>query len=872
MLRHGFVSVLSLCCFASVLVACGDDSPDDSPTGNTTSNNTCDLSTLVFETGDDTGHADPFGAKAAGQARAGRIQASQVQPAHGRQGVHDGDFVLVNDKIAIVIEDKGLSDGYGRFGGDILAVDRVGEDGKPLGLSKFNETLQLTSLYMIDPSSVTVINDGSNGEAAVIRSTGTLTALPFLYETFGAAFPQQYANLTAAYDYVLEPGSEKLLVRFGLINTTDYDIDTGLNFEGSWNLLGFFQGSFSKLFLPGRGFGEADGSPEYVGFENDTLPFAYQGPGATPLDFGGIDISGFQVFSGQGMVATPCNVTWVDDHEVIVGEPGGGVDRLGEVVRRVNGDEAWREISGVVTDSTGAPVGGAHVHAIGPDGEYLTRTTSGDDGKYVLHVPKEAVTVVPQKRGYPASDGFPVEAGANGADIDFAPNGFIDVVATEDGTGLPLPVRIQVIPEEALEPTPASYGDPDEDRGRLWQEFAVDGLAKLAVPPGNHRVIVSRGYEWELLDNTVEVTAGETVQITASLLHSVDTTGAMSADFHIHSMYSADSSDPVVHKVKSALADGLDAPVSSEHEWIISFQPIIEMLGAEHWAFGLPSEELTTFAWGHFGVVPINPRPELVNNGAIDWLGKSSKDIFDEVHALPESPALIVNHPSGDSAFSSYFTKVQLDRETGSSDHELWTENFDAIEVFNDSDFESNRNASVADWFALLNAGKTFFAVGSSDSHAVRTSPVGYPRTFMFLGYDDPELGKAEDVRDAILQGNMTIGGGLFMTVEGPDASGPGTILPRTGDTADFTVTVRCPSWVTADTLEIIVNGETVATEPLEPVGAGPAKEFVNAVTVPLPDKPTAWVVFHAKGPGDLDPVHPGRKPFAVSNPVMFQR
>src|SRR5687767_12650829 len=59
-----------------------------------------------FETGDPFGHGDPYGAKAAGQARAGILarEADVVQPAHGRQRIEVGDFVLVNDKIAVAIE------------------------------------------------------------------------------------------------------------------------------------------------------------------------------------------------------------------------------------------------------------------------------------------------------------------------------------------------------------------------------------------------------------------------------------------------------------------------------------------------------------------------------------------------------------------------------------------------------------------------------------------------------------------------------------------------------------------------------------------------------------------------------------------------
>ncbi len=129
-----------------------------------------------FEVGDPNGHADPFGAKAAGQARASRIKdaATYPQPAHGRQRIETGDFVLINDRIAVVIEDKGLSDGYGRFGGEILAIDKVGTDGRPMGMSKYNETLMGIAFDTMEPTSVTVLKDGSDGKEAVVRVTGPI--------------------------------------------------------------------------------------------------------------------------------------------------------------------------------------------------------------------------------------------------------------------------------------------------------------------------------------------------------------------------------------------------------------------------------------------------------------------------------------------------------------------------------------------------------------------------------------------------------------------------------------------------------------------------------------------------------------------------
>ena len=47
------------------------------------------------------------------------------------------------------------------------------------------------------------------------------------------------------------------------------------------------------------------------------------------------------------------------------------------------------------------------------------------------------------------------------------------------------------------------------------------------------------------------------------------------------------------------------------------------------------------------------------------------------------------------------------------------------LEVFNDSSWPSVREGLVRDWLSFLNAGRRVFAVGSSDSHKIRSSPIG---------------------------------------------------------------------------------------------------------------------------------------------------
>ena len=88
-------------------------------------------------------------------------------------------------------------------------------------------------------------------------------------------------------------------------------------------------------------------------------------------------------------------------------------------------------------------------------------------------------------------------------------------------------------------------------------------------------------------------------------------------------------------------------------------------------------------------------------------------------------------------------------------------------------------------------------------------------------------------------------------------------------------MTVRSPGWLSASALEVIVDGVTTETRPLTATAGlpGPGKVYETTVDVAAPaqSKPRHWVLFHAKSDAaDLAPLHPGRKPFAVSNPIFF--
>ncbi len=84
-----------------------------------------------------TPHADPFGASAT-EARAGRLTSEDLpEDPEGLLTWREGDWVLANDRVAVVIEDARPSDGYDPFGGKLAGMAAV-EGGRMVRPADFN--------------------------------------------------------------------------------------------------------------------------------------------------------------------------------------------------------------------------------------------------------------------------------------------------------------------------------------------------------------------------------------------------------------------------------------------------------------------------------------------------------------------------------------------------------------------------------------------------------------------------------------------------------------------------------------------------------------------------------------------------------------
>ena len=85
-------------------------------------------------------------------------------------------------------------------------------------------------------------------------------------------------------------------------------------------------------------------------------------------------------------------------------------------------------------------------------------------------------------------------------------------------------------------------------------------------------------------------------------------------------------------------------------------------------------------------------------------------------------------------------------------------------------------------------------------------------------------------------------------------------------------VTVQAATWVDVTELEVIVDGETTDVIPITAADADPANPVVrwHDHLVPVQTRATGgFVVIAAYGDQPLEPVHPGKIPFGVTEPIF---
>ena len=450
------------------------------------------------------------------------------------------------------------------------------------------------------------------------------------------------------------------------------------------------------------------------------------------------------------------------------------------------------------------------------------------------------------------------------------------IVDIKDDAGAPVPARLTFVP---VGDTPKVFFTTTdigrEEVGAIAafdRVFVLRGDGELRVPVGSYDVWVSHGPEWDTTSQRIDIRHGVDVEMHVQLHHVITTPGWISGDFHVHAAASLDSKVPMRHRVFQFVADGVDLLVSTDHNVVASYAPIVAELGAGDLLATATGDEITTKSWGHFGSFPLEVEEGALGNGAIAVAKKLPAEIFADIRKRAPNALIDIHHPRLEHGDIGYFHLAGLDETKGVAKRAGFSFDFDAIEVLNGYQDADRRTLGkvISDWVSFLDAGKRVTATGNSDTHHLTFNLGGYPRNYVQVGGDTP-LDKLDPVAVAAA---VKAGHSYFTT--GPivdatiDGHGLGDTVTVKGGHVTLDLTVRAASWVSTNDIQIIgAGGQILSQVPCAPNDH--VVRFSGKILLELPkdgyvivrvdgDKPEAPNV----GDTRSFPVYP----LAITNPI----
>ena len=570
-----------------------------------------------------------------------------------------GDWLLANGVARFIIQDAPQRNLYsvGAFGGNIIDMELVGHP----GLDNFLEIQPGVQIEtVINAQTVEIVNDGSDGNAAVIRTCGPDDVLDFvnpstiIEDIGGLPFPaiadDANYDVEGCTEYSLAPGEQAVKMVTTLYNNEDVErgfyVGDYINAAGEveqWTSSGVGLGEILTTDLGVMsfiGYGEAAG----VDYAHVTLPIPGSSrPGSSFFTASGVSFvmqsnSIINVVLGSPPTFfVPANGSNSFTRYLAVGD-GSGSNAV-DLERRLKGLPIGR-LRGCVTVG-GAPAPQARV-AVGPVtagaiAGVASIFVTDADGCYEGTLAPGAYGVAAGRQGVPYEGNAAkpvvhpitiVEGGTVEQNIALPASGRLHVQVT-DAAAQPVPARISVV---GFDPSPEVTFPGGDVTGLLYdqKEALQFGIARVAytdasgrvefeVEPGTYQVAVSRGGEYSLFTETVTIASGAPTEVAARIARVVDTTGFISSDFHVHGIASADSRVSDSDRVRQFAGEGVDNIIMTDHHAHTDLKPTIERLLFKAFVHATIGEEITTWDYGHYNAYPLRIDPTLPNGGSTDW-------------------------------------------------------------------------------------------------------------------------------------------------------------------------------------------------------------------------------------------------------------
>lgn len=628
------------------------------------------------------------------KARAHRIESRsellEGPLAHNRLG----DWMLENDVARYVIQDVAKRDlhSVGTYGGNLIDAELVE---KP-GTDQFFELQPAVNIEtVLNAQDVEVVNDGSDGSAAVLRTCGPDDLIDYVNPStqvgdFGFPLPpgvdDEDKPIEGCTEYRLEPGARSLEIETTLVNTGSEEVGlyvgdfvNGMGALEQWTRstntgqptgMGEVLATFDAPLLGYLGYGDAAGV-DYALLQHPTLPGA-SSPGST-FTISGVSFmlhsQSIPLVLALGLppeLTIPPGESRSFSRHFAVGD--GSLSNAVALENEVKGVETG-QLRGCVTVG-GEPAPDARV-AVGSARDGRIRSlashfTTDASGCYAGPLPSGSYSVAASAVGVPYEGGGPtpvlhevsVAPGESETlDVALPATGRVEV-DVRDADGHAIPARVTVV---GFDPSPPlgidSSAGPVDGQTATFLDLAshgppfgvtravytgADGRADFRVEPGEYEVVVSRGTEYSARRERVSVGAGGVAEVSARIARVLETPGFVSSDFHVHMLNSPDSRVSLERRVRQFSGEGTENIVATDHDAHTDLDPTIRELDLEPWLSSMVGEEITTFDYGHFNAYPQGVDESRPSGGSTDWAGAAPPgEGFVEDGAFSLTPAEI---------------------------------------------------------------------------------------------------------------------------------------------------------------------------------------------------------------------------------------
>jgi len=881
-----FLFILALAVGLTGVVACGDDDDDDndddySPTPEPDDDDTTptddddndddnnDDATPPDDDDDDDNDdedtPDPYvwnnlsDELGEGEVRAGVTTAEDELIGGPRARARVGDYKMYNSKVEFIIrspEHPGVS--WMKYSGNVIDADRArpaGEEGADCLLA-LEQMIGLAKGFFAREAMV--IKSGVDGEA-IVRMYGKDGGMDIVDNII---MFRDY-HLTIVNEYVLYPDVDYLIVRTKLSNETDQNNNVIMAHLPMW-------GDETAVFTPRTGYATGDaallGSLRWAGGINlIDKPVSYAIATTDPeKKFYAPYIEDEILPLVDGVLPLPAGGEAEYEIMMIVGE--GDTSKFPEVINEFDGNTEVGFLTGHVTVADG-DLDGIVVLVTddrAEDENYVAALLPDENGDFFLEVDKGDHTLWatgPARDNGPEQSVYVSIGETENVELTIGAPAYLAYTVTDSSDG-PVPCKL----------TLQSGHNAGPDSGYAHLVWSVDGAGIEKIYPGDYTITASRGYEYEIAAQNITLTAGATTDFIAEINRVVDTSGHLCGEFHIHTRNSIDSQVQPEVRLRNMIAEGLEMPVVTDHDHCSNFLPIAEEMGVADLVYPLTGTEISP-AWGHsnaWNLTQPDWKPDYYGIGLAEYNDDGAAidrwqypDIWPIARNDYGARIIQVNHPRDDT--SGYFNWVGYDPTVGvdSVRPDLWSPDFDLIEVFNggsDSD-----EGTLVDWFSFLDQGYTYTMVGNSDSHRAE-STLGNPRSYFVMSTDEVSEADAEEMMDSLLAHRSQVSNGPFITftIDGESIGGFVTGAARTE--VDLNITIQAAPWVQMDYLDIVSNHGEVVQSIVLPASAEVIR-YDDTVTLPV-TADAYFVIDAGHSSVTLGPVNRDERVFAMTNPI----